>query len=100
MITAYDGTDGEAALRRSNAREAHLAGVKQLQKERKHLYGAALLDDEGQMTGSMLLVDYPSKEALHNEWLNSEPYVIGNVWETIEITPCIVPDFFKNPVSI
>ena len=96
IVTAYDGKDSEAAARRSNAREQHLAGVKRLMKERRHLYGAALLDDENRMIGSVMIVDYPSKEALMNEWLNSEPYVIGNVWKEIDIKPCRVPDFFLD----
>jgi len=96
IITAYDGKDGEAGLRRKNAREQHLAGVKKRTKERKHLFGAAILDEDKQMIGSVLIVDYPSKEILMSEWLRDEPYVTGNVWESIDIQPCIVPDFFLD----
>ena len=96
IVTAYDGKDGEAALRRQNARVQHLAGVKRLIKERRHLFGAAILDDDKQMIGSVLIVDYPSKEALMSEWLNHEPYVTGNVWESVDIQPCMVPDFFLD----
>jgi len=96
IVTAYDGKDGEATLRRKNAREQHLAGVKRLIKERRHLFGAAILDDDKQMIGSVLLVDYPSEEALRSEWLDSEPYVTDNVWESVDIQPCMVPDFFLD----
>jgi len=96
LITAYDGKDSEAPLRRQNAREQHLEGVKRLIKEGKHLFGAAILDDEGKMIGSIMIVDYPSREALVSEWLNGEPYVVGKVWETIEIQPCMVPGFFLD----
>jgi len=96
LVTAYDGKDSEAPARRSNARERHLAGVKELIKEGRHLYAAAILDDDGRMAGSVLIVDYPSKEALMAEWLGREPYVTGNVWEEIDIRPCRVPDFFLD----
>ena len=96
VVTALDGKDSEAAARRMNAREQHLAGVKKLVKEGRHLYAAALLDDENRMVGSVMIVDYPSKEILVSEWLNNEPYVIGNVWKEIDIKPCRVPDFFLD----
>ncbi len=52
-------------------------------------YGCVLLDDAGQMIGSMAVMDFPSKTEL-NEWLAIEPYVTGKVWQTIEITKCNV----------
>jgi len=96
LITAFDGKDSEASARRNNVRKQHLEGIKKLIKERKHLYAAAILDDENNMIGSILIVDYPSKETLMNEWLNNEPYVKGNVWQEIDIKPCIVPDFILD----
>ena len=94
LVTAYDGKDSEAPARRAGARELHLAGVQKCVEERKHLFGAAITDDDGNMTGSVLVVDYPSKEALMGEWLDHEPYVLGNVWQEIDIQPCKIPDFF------
>ena len=96
LVIAYDGKDSEAITRRNNVREQHLAGVQKLQRERKHLYGAAILDDDNKMIGSILIVDYPSKEILINEWLNDEPYVTGNVWKEIDIKLCYVADFFLD----
>jgi len=94
LITAYDGKDSEAGARRSSVREQHLEGVKRLKKERKALYGVAILDDDNKMIGSIMVVDFPTKEILMSEWLSSEPYVTGNVWKEIDIKPCKVPDFF------
>ena len=96
LVTAFDGKDDEAGLRRKNAREQHLAGVKQCIKEGKHLYAAAILDDNRRMIGSVMIVDYPSKDILIQEWLNHEPYVTGDVWKEIDIQPCAVPDFFLD----
>ena len=94
LVTAYDGVDNDSSLRRYNARERHLDGVKTKIKEGSHLFGAAILNEQGDMIGSVMIVDYPSIEMLHSEWLNSEPYVLDNVWERIDIQPCRVPDFF------
>ncbi|MDE5416048.1 YciI family protein [Alkalihalobacterium chitinilyticum] len=95
IITAYDGTDEQALERRLGARDEHLQGVEERFKEGEHLYGAALLDDEGKMIGSVMVVDYPSKEAL-DEWLKVEPYVIQNVWQKIDVQPCkVAPTFMK-----
>jgi len=96
IVTAHDGKDSEAPLRRQAVREEHLAGVKRLIKAGRHLFGAAILDDESRMIGSVLIVDYPSRDALVNEWLSSEPYVTGKVWESIDIQPCKVPGFFLD----
>ena len=96
VITAFDGKDSEAGTRRNNVRERHLEGAKKLIKESKWLYAAAILDDDSNMVGSIVIADYPSKEILLTEWLNNEPYVIGNVWKEIDIKPCKVPDFILD----
>ena len=96
LITAYDGKDSEAPSRRMTARPHHLEGVKKAKKEGKHLYGGAILDDAGNMIGSMMIVDYPSKEILEKEWLDAEPYILGNVWQKIEIKPFRVAEVFIN----
>ena len=95
FITAYDGKDDEASARRLKVREEHLEGVKKLIKAGNFLYGAAILDDDGKMIGSMMILDYESREML-DEWLKIEPYVVGDVWRDIEIKPCKVADFILD----
>lgn len=95
IITAYDGADEKAIERRLMAREAHLKSVEERVKEGQHLYGAAILDDNGKMRGSMKVVDFPSREELEN-WLRVEPYVVANVWQKIEIKPCKVAPIFME----
>jgi len=94
LITAYDGKDSEAPARRAKVRPQHLEEVKVLADEGKVLYGAAILDDEGNMIGSIMVVDFPSLEALKSDWFNKEPYVVGDVWKEIDIKPCKVSDIF------
>jgi len=86
MVTAYDGKDDGALDRRMSVREAHIAGANQL-KEAGHLIaGGAILDEEEKMIGSTMFVEFDSKAEL-DQWLASDPYVTGNVWQDISVLP-------------
>ena len=80
MIKAYDG---EGMLeKRMDVRPLHLEGMKKLGK---HIVCAGgLLDDDGRMKGSVLIVDFPDRAALE-EYLSIEPYVTEHVWKKVEI---------------
>lgn len=80
IIKAYDG---EGKLdKRMEVRPMHLEGMKKL-GDRVILAGG-LLDEEGKMKGSMLVVDFPDRAAV-DEYLANEPYVLAEVWEKIEV---------------
>lgn len=96
VIFAYDGTDEKAIDRRLAVRDEHLKCVEKRIENGEHLYGGAMLDEAGKMIGSVMVVDYPSREELDN-WLKIEPYAVGNVWERIEIKPFRVPSIFMKP---
>ncbi|MBF0229069.1 MAG: hypothetical protein HQK63_05685 [Desulfamplus sp.] len=93
IVIGYDGTDEYALERRMVAREAHLKVASEMSCQGKWLYAAAILNDKGNMCGSMIVCEFDSIEALKAEWLNSEPYVIGNVWEKIDIKQAKVAPF-------
>jgi uncharacterized protein len=93
LIIAHDGTDEKALERRLAARDRHLSSIERLKAEGKALYGAALLDNEGTMRGSILIVNFPTDEELR-EYLASDPYVTGHVWAQVEVKPCRVPEIF------
>ncbi len=95
IITAYDGDDDKALERRLAVREEHLKSVENRFKSGEHLYGCALFDDEGKMIGSVMIVDYPSRAELDN-WLKVEPYVVGNVWQRIDIKSAAVAPIFME----
>ena len=86
MVTAYDGKDAEAPDRRKAVRPAHLDGIKELKATGNIIAGGAILDEDGQMIGSTLYVEFDSREAL-DEWLNQDPYVTGGVWKDITVVP-------------
>jgi hypothetical protein len=86
LVVAYDGTDSEAKTRRLNAREAHLKGAGQLKEQGHFIQGGAILDQNGEMVGSTLYMDFPSRTEL-DEWLRSDPYVTGGVWVNVKVEP-------------
>ncbi|WP_034262040.1 YciI family protein [Actinospica robiniae] len=86
MLAGYDGTDPDALNRRLAVREQHIALGDQLRDAGHMLYGGAILDDHGNMTASVLILDFPSRDEL-DAWLKVEPYVTGKVWEKIDIRP-------------
>ena len=86
MITAYDGIDENAFERRMSVREAHLKGAKVLKEEGKLIAGGAILDETERMIGLTVYCEFDSREAL-DQWLINDPYVTGNVWQDITVTP-------------
>ena len=93
IITGHDGTDDKAMERRMSVREEHMLGVAEIVKQKKLLYAAAMLDDDGTMIGSTMIVDFESRAEL-DRYLETEPYVTGRVWEHIDVTPCKIPPVF------
>lgn len=86
MIVAYDGTDEGALNRRLAVRDSHIAGAIELKKKGNLIAGGAILDDAGRMIGSTTYVVFESRAEL-DAWLERDPYVTGDVWRDITITP-------------
>ena len=98
LILGYDGTDAAALGRRLAVRPEHLALGDVLRDAGNFWYGAAITDDSGNMIGSVMFMDFPSREEL-DAWLEREPYVTGNVWQQVEVRNCSVgnPWQFNRP---
>jgi uncharacterized protein len=84
VIIGLDGTDEQALDRRLKVRPDHLDLGAKMVEDGRMLYGAALKKEDGTMKGSLLVMNFATKEKL-DEWLEIEPYVTGNVWENITI---------------
>ena len=84
LITAYDGTDENALERRMNVRPFHLEGAKKLKENGNFIIGGAMLNDEGKMIGSTMILQFESKAELQN-WIDNEPYIHQKVWEKFEV---------------
>ncbi|MBS1990157.1 MAG: hypothetical protein JSS86_18170 [Cyanobacteria bacterium SZAS LIN-2] len=95
VVTGHDGTDQEAVARRLAKREEHLKAAEKMKVSGTLKFATALLDDDGKMIGSILVVDFPSREEL-DQWLKVEPYILGDVWRSVEVKPCRVAPMFQD----
>ena len=86
LVVARDGTDDGSIERRQRTRPTHLASIAPLVEGGNVLIGGAILNEAGDMVGSMLLVDFSDRAALDG-WLERDPYVVDGVWQEIEVTP-------------
>ena len=93
IIRARDFTDEGALSRRMAARQAHLEYIEHLKAEGKALFGAALLDGAGNMCGSVVVVEFPSRADV-DAYLKGDPYVQNRVWDKIDVEPCKVSPLF------
>lgn len=84
VIIAQDGKDEEALERRKKARPVHLAGAKKLKAGNNFVFGGAMLDEQGNMRGSVMVVQFETEEDFKN-WYAHEPYITEGVWKVIEI---------------
>ena len=94
VVKAYDG---EGMLeKRMEVRPRHLEGMKRLLD---HIICAGgLLDEEGKMKGSFMVMEYESRKDL-DDYLENEPYMLEHVWEKVEIEPINVVIANKELVS-
>lgn len=86
VIIAHDGTDENALERRMNIRPFHLDGAKKLKENGNFVVGGAMLDDNGKMIGSVMIVQFETEADLRH-WEATEPYIVDGVWAKYEIKP-------------
>ena len=82
VLTAYDGPD--MLEKRMEVRPRHLENMSKVRG--KVICAGGLLDGEGKMKGSVLIMDFATEEML-DEYLAGEPYITENVWEKITVEP-------------
>ncbi len=78
VVFALDKPDS-LELRKST-REAHLAHLAQFET----LVGGPLLDDDGDMCGSMVIYEAPTKAAV-DAITASDPYALAGLFASVEI---------------
>ncbi|GIT23500.1 MAG: hypothetical protein CM1200mP40_31820 [Gammaproteobacteria bacterium] len=64
----------------------HLAEAQELKEAGNIIVGAAILDENEEMIGSTLCVEFESRTDL-DEWLANDPYVTEGVWQDITVQP-------------
>lgn len=80
VITAYDGAG--LLARRMEVRPRHMEGMARMAGH--VLCAGGLLDEDGKMKGSVLVMEFKDREEL-DAYLAQEPYVTEHVWERIEV---------------
>lgn len=86
IIIAYDGTDSGATERRMSVRPEHFKTARELKANNNFVIGGAMLDENGKMNGSMMIVQFETVEQLR-QWMENEPYINGKVWQQVEVKP-------------
>ena len=82
LVRAYDGPN--MLEKRMAVRPRHLEGMKTLGKQ--IIAAGGLLDEDGKMKGSALIMEFPDRAAL-DDYLAGEPYVVEGVWQKIVVEP-------------
>lgn len=100
LVIAPDHTDAEAPQRRQATRQAHLDYIKARTPD-TFLYGAALLNETGQMSGSVFVCQFADARGVQ-AWLAEEPYVLANVWnrDAITVQPVAVAPIFARAAAL
>jgi uncharacterized protein YciI len=86
LVTGYDYTDEGALDRRMGVRPHHLDGALALKASGNYILGGAVLNDEGKMIGSVMVLQFESDEQLE-AWKQGEPYITQKIWETVDVKP-------------
>jgi uncharacterized protein YciI len=86
IVTGYDYTDEGALKRRMDVRPHHLDGIRALITTQNYILGGALLNDEGKMIGSTMILQFETEEELE-AWKQGEIYITAKIWETVDIKP-------------
>ena len=85
-VIAWDADDEEAVARRAQVRPSHLTSIQPHLEQGHILMGGALLNDQDQMIGSIVIADFPSRIEL-DDWLEADPYVTEGIWDRIDVQP-------------
>lgn len=79
-------------------RQRHLDLHAELMKKGHMLYAAAMLNERGEMAGSVIVCEFPDRAAL-DAWLAIEPYIEAKVWDKIDIKPCKIAPFYARNLA-
>jgi uncharacterized protein len=86
QIQAFDATDENALARRMEVRPSHFEYVAKLKASGNFIMGGAILNDDGQMIGSTLFLQFETHDEL-DQYFENEPYISGKVWEQVRFFP-------------
>lgn len=94
-VIARDGTAPGTFERRMSIRPQHMEVGQKMMDDGNFLFGGALIDGAGKMSGGVLIVDFDDRSEI-DDWLASEPYILNNVWEHVEVHQFLIPPQFLS----
>lgn len=94
IVQGWDAKDDKALERRMANRTAHFENARAWKQKNNYIMGAAMLDKDGKMIGSTMIVQFETPEELQH-WIDTEPYVTGKVWEKHEVYQARIADIDK-----
>ncbi|MBR2761544.1 MAG: hypothetical protein IKE16_00490 [Solobacterium sp.] len=80
VIIAHDGKG--MLEKRMEVRPRHLENLSKITD--KVLCAGGLLDEDGKMKGSVMVMEFETREEL-DAYLAEEPYILEKVWENVEV---------------
>lgn len=88
VVIGHDVPDSKD--KRQQARPEHVARLKALQQQGQLILAGPcpVSHDAQEMSGSVIIVDFVSQEALE-DWLKDEPYLHAGVYSHVDIKPFI-----------
>ena len=95
IVIAHDSPAEGTLERRLASRPAHIELGDRMRAEGKLLFAVALLDEQERMVGSVMICDFRTRLEL-DQWLEIEPYVVGGVWDKVDVQMCKVGPSFHD----
>jgi len=96
LLVALDHEGEDVIERRESVRLKHLDFVENvLGVGEKCLYGAALLNENGDKVGSMEILEFDTRAEL-DERIKNDQFMVNNVWKDVMVYPCKVGPLFEH----
>ncbi len=86
LVLGFDGTDEGAPERRNAVRATHLEELKPLVDAGRVAIGGAILDEDGTMRGSMMVIEAENLDEARRI-VEGDVYVRRGVWVRYDIHP-------------
>lgn len=86
LVLGHDSVGSGAAARRSAKQPDHRNGLKRLIEDSHLLLAGPAIGEDGQTIGSVMVMEFETRTQL-DAWLAIEPYVVGEVWERVDVIP-------------
>lgn len=93
-VIAHDRKEPGTIEKRLASRAEHMDGLKQMKADGRVVDGGAMIDADGNMVGSVMLLNFPDRQAL-DSYIEREPYQRDGVWGDVNIIEMRFVDWQK-----